>query len=175
MEQYFTTSSAFSVQVGKPSIHPVNVPIMTNRYYTLEKLASGWSPSAIPLPGRSHVIGLAGQAEVFELLKGFFNWQVGHCLRVIWRPVFLKDLSSNLWKAFSPKWVVACKELTNIHWKFSGRRRSPSLWDPIWSSWKPSLIALRVSPSVYEGVFGKLVCGTQVAAPITSLFCNAAL
>ena len=31
MEQFFlTTSSAFSVQVGKPSIHPVNVSIMTN-------------------------------------------------------------------------------------------------------------------------------------------------
>ena len=29
---FFTTSSAFSVQVGKPSIHPVNVSIMTNRY-----------------------------------------------------------------------------------------------------------------------------------------------
>ena len=28
----FTTSSAFSVQVGKPSIYPVNVSIMTNRY-----------------------------------------------------------------------------------------------------------------------------------------------
>ena len=29
---FFTTSSAFSVWVGKPSIHPVNVCIMTNRY-----------------------------------------------------------------------------------------------------------------------------------------------
>ena len=29
---YFTTTSAFSVQVGKPSIHPVNVSIMTSRY-----------------------------------------------------------------------------------------------------------------------------------------------
>ena len=28
----FTTSSTFSVQVGKSSIHPVNVSIMTNRY-----------------------------------------------------------------------------------------------------------------------------------------------
>ena len=42
MEQFFfTTSSAFSVHVGKTSIHPVNVSIMTNRYYILEKLASG--------------------------------------------------------------------------------------------------------------------------------------
>ena len=36
MEQIFffflTTSSDFSVRVGKPSIHPVNVSIMTNRY-----------------------------------------------------------------------------------------------------------------------------------------------
>ena len=29
---FFTTSSAFSVQVGEPSIHPVNVSIMINRY-----------------------------------------------------------------------------------------------------------------------------------------------
>ena len=28
----FTTSSAFSVWVGKASIHPVNVSIMTSRY-----------------------------------------------------------------------------------------------------------------------------------------------
>ena len=50
-----------------------------------------------------------------------------------------------------------------------------SFWNhPIWSSWKLSLLALRVSPSVYEGVSGKLVCGTKVATPIRSLFCNAA-
>ena len=29
---FFTTYSAFSLQVGKPSIHPVNVSIMTNKY-----------------------------------------------------------------------------------------------------------------------------------------------
>ena len=29
---FFTTSSAFSVRVGKPSAHPVNVSIMTNSY-----------------------------------------------------------------------------------------------------------------------------------------------
>ena len=28
----FTTSSAFSVGVGKTSIHPVNISIVTNRY-----------------------------------------------------------------------------------------------------------------------------------------------
>ena len=38
-----------------------------------------------------------------------------------------------------------------------------------------SLLALRISPSVYEGVFGKLVCGTKVATSVRSLFCNAAL
>ena len=38
-----------------------------------------------------------------------------------------------------------------------------------------SLLALRISPSVYEGVFGKLVCGTKVATPIRSWFCNVAL
>ena len=40
---------------------------------------------------------------------------------------------------------------------------------------KPSLLASRVSLSVYEGVSGKLVCGTMVATPIKSLVCNAAL
>ena len=30
---FFTTSSAFSNQVEKPSIHPVNVSIMTNMYF----------------------------------------------------------------------------------------------------------------------------------------------
>ena len=29
----FTTSLAFSVWVAKPSIHPVNVSIMTSRYF----------------------------------------------------------------------------------------------------------------------------------------------
>ena len=34
---FYITSSAFSVRVGKPSIHPVNVSVMTNRYlYPLE-------------------------------------------------------------------------------------------------------------------------------------------
>ena len=32
---FFTTSSAFSVHVGKPSIHPVNVSIITNRNWHL--------------------------------------------------------------------------------------------------------------------------------------------
>ena len=109
-----------------------------------------------------------------------FNWQVGQeettCLIVLWRPVPRKDLSSNLWKAFSPKWVEACKESTSFHWRFPGRKRSSSLWNnPIWSSWKPSLLALRVSASVYEGVSGKLDCGTKVGTPIRSWFCNAAL
>ena len=109
-----------------------------------------------------------------------FNKQVEQeettCLIVTWRSVSLRDLSSNLCRAFSPKWAVACKELTKFHWRFPGRKRSPSFWNhPIWSSWKPSLLALRVSPSVYEGVSGKLVYGNKVAIPIRSLFCNAAL
>ena len=111
---------------------------------------------------------------------GLFNWQVGQeettCLIVAWRPIPLKDLSSNLWRAFSPKWVAECKELINFHWRFPGRIRNPSFWNhPIWFSRKPSLLALRVLPSVEEGVSGKLVYGTKVAAPIMSLFCNAAL
>ena len=109
-----------------------------------------------------------------------FNKQVEQeettCLIVTWRSVSLRDLSSNLCRALTPKWVVACKELINFHWRFPGRKRSPSFWNhPIWSSWKPSLLALRVSPSVYEGVSGKLVYGNKVAIPIRSLFCNAAL
>ena len=110
---------------------------------------------------------------------GLFNWQVGQeeitCLIVVWKPVPLKDLYSNLWRAFSPTWEVAWEELTNVHWRFPGRQRSPSFWSHlIWSSWKPPLLALRVSPSVYEGVSGKLVCGTRVEIPIRSLFYNAA-
>ena len=62
-----------------------------------------------------------------------FNWQVGQeettCLVVIWRPVPLKYISSNLWRAFSPKWVEACKELTNFQWRFPGRKRSSSFWN----------------------------------------------
>ena len=110
---------------------------------------------------------------------GLFNWHVGQeettCLIVIWRPVPLKGLSSNLWRAFSPKWLVACKELTNFYWRFPGRKRSPFLCNyTIWS-WKPLLLTLRVSPSVYEGVSGKLVCGTKVSTPIRSWSYNAAL
>ena len=94
------------------------------------------------------------------------------CLIVIWRPVPLKDLSSHLWRAFSPKWVVACKELTNFLWRFPGIKRSPFFWNhPISSSWKPSSLALRVSSSVYEGVSGKLVCGTKVATPLVIIQC----
>ena len=111
---------------------------------------------------------------------GLFNCQVGQeettCLIVIWRPIPLKDLSSNLWRVFSPKWVVACKKLTKFHWKFPSRKRSPHLWNhPIWSSWKPSLLVLRVSHSLYAGVSGKSACGPKVATPIRSLFCNAPL
>ena len=63
----------------------------------------------------------------------FSNWQVGQeeisCLIVIWRPIPLKVLCSNLWRAFSPKWVVACNQLANFHWRFPGRKRSPSFWN----------------------------------------------
>ena len=142
---------------------------------------SGWNPSASPLLGPMvphH--WMDWKSWGLWAPCGLLNWQVGEekttCLIVVWRPSPLKDLSSNLWRAFSPKWAVTCKELTNFHWSFPGRKRSPSFWNhPIWSSWKPSLLALRVSPLVYEGLSGKLVCGTKVAAPIRSWFCNAAL
>ena len=110
---FFTTSSAFSVRVGKPSIHPVNVSVMSNRYLypwetgiwvksICQSCWTGWASWGLQAPW------------------GLFNWHVGQeettCLIVVWRPIPLKDLSSNLWRAFSPKWVVACKELTNFHW-----------------------------------------------------------
>ena len=60
---------------------------------------------------------------------GLFNWKVGQeettYLIVIWRPLPLKDLSSHLWKAFSPKCVVACKELTNFHWSSQAEKGVP--------------------------------------------------
>ena len=74
--------------------------------YTLEKLASGRSPSVSPLLGRPHVVGQAGPAGVFELLEGCLigKWDKRRPLAlVIWKPVPLKDLSSNLWRAFSLK------------------------------------------------------------------------
>ena len=104
--------------------------------YSLEKLAPGWSPYVSPLLGRYHIIGHAGPDPLSWGLQApweLFNCQVGQeettCLIVIWRPVPLKQLSSNLWRAFSPKWVVACKELTNFLWRFPGRKRSPTLWN----------------------------------------------
>ena len=90
-------------------------------------------------------------------------------------PVPLKDLSSNLWRPFSPKCVVACKDLTKFHWKFPVRKKSPFFGTTPYDLERPSLLALRVSISVYEGISGKLFCGTQVATPIRTLFCNAAL
>ena len=141
--------------------------------YTLEKLASG----EIRLPVLSWV-GPKWLDRLGQLLGSCLigKWDKRRPFIVVWRPVPLKDLSSNPWKAFSPKWVVACKELTNFHWRFPGRKRSPSFWNhPIWSSWKPLLLALTISPSVCEGISGKLVCGTKVATSIRSLFCNAAL
>ena len=131
--------------------------------YIFEK----WHLGEVHLPVLSWVSPMSlerlGQlGSFFELFEGF-SWQGGQeettCHIVVWRPVPLKDLSSNLWRPFSPKWVVACTELTNFHWRFPGRKRSPSFWNhPVWSSWKPSLLVLRVSPSIYEGVSGKLVC-----------------
>ena len=182
MQQFFfITSSAFSIHVGKSSIHPLNVSIMTNSgIYTLYDRHLG----DVHLPVLSWVgpMPLDGMASWgLRAPWWLFNWQVGQeeitYLIVIWRPVPLNDLSSNFWRAFSPKWVMACKGLTNFHWRFPGqKKRISSFWNyPIWSSWKSSLLALRVSPSDYEGVSGKLACGTKVETPIRSLFCNAAL
>ena len=97
--------------------------------FTLEKLTSGWSPSASPLlAGPTPLDGLGQLGSFFELFEGF-SWQGGQveatCLIVVWRSVLLKELSSNLWRAYSPKWVVAYKELTNFHWRFPGRKGVP--------------------------------------------------
>ena len=64
MEQFFfTTSSPFSVWMGKPSIHPVSVSIITNRHLNLEKLASAWNPSTSPFLDRSHSLDRLGQLK----------------------------------------------------------------------------------------------------------------
>ena len=120
------------IQVGKPQSilwmclsWPIGI-------YTLEKLTSGWSPSARPLLGRCHILGRTRPAGVFEFLGGCFligKWDKRRpttWLIVVWRPVPLKELSSHRWRAFSPKWVAACKELTNFHWRIPDRKRSPS-------------------------------------------------
>ena len=142
---FLITSSAFSSQVGKPSIHPVNVFIMTSRYlYSWE--TDIWVKSICQSsPGWVPHCWMGWASWNLQALWGLFNWQMGQeettCLIVIWRSVPLKDLSSNLWRALSPKWEVACKELTNFHWRFPGRKRSPAFWNhPIWSFWKPSKI-----------------------------------
>ena len=76
--------------------------------YTLEKLASGWSSSASPLLGRSHIIGRAGPDGVFRLLggcltgkwnkrrslalqlfEGLFFWRT--CLVIFGRPFLLNE------------------------------------------------------------------------------------
>ena len=176
---FLITSSAFSVQVGKSLIYPVNVYIMINRYLYPWEIGIWVKSTCQSSPGYVPRCWTGWASWGLWAPWGLFNLQVGQekttCLIVVWRPVPLKDLSSNLWRAFSPKWVAACKELSNFHWKFPGRIKSPSFWNhPVWSQ-KPSLLALRVSPSVYEGVSGKIVYGTQVTTPIRSLFCNATL
>ena len=180
MEQFFFLPPPQLSQSGWESLQSIlwmNL-LQLLAIHTPEKLASGWSPSASLLLVPHGWTGWA--SSVLRAPWALFNWQVGQeettCLIVVCRPVPMKDLSSNLWRAFSHKWVVACKELTNFHWRLPGRKRNPSFWNhPRWSSWKPSCLALRVSPSVFEGVSGKLVCGAKVATPIRSLFCNAAL
>ena len=150
---------------------------MTNRYlYPWETVI--WVKSIYqPWPGLAPLHWMGWASWGLQAPWRLFSWQVGQeettCLIVVWRPVPLKNLSSSLWRAFSPKWLVACKELNNFHWRFPGGKRSPSLWNhPIWSSWKPSL---RVSLSVYEGVSGTFVCETKVETPIRPLSCKAAL
>ena len=110
---FFTTSLAFSVPVGKSSTYPVNVSVMISKYlYPWEtgiwvKSISQSSLGCVPC----HWMGWARWG--LWAPWGLFNQQVEHekntCLIVVWRPVPLKDLSSDLWTAFSPKWVVPCR------------------------------------------------------------------
>ena len=101
---FFNTSS---VLVGKPSTHPVNVSVITNRYlYPWETDIYQSSPEQVP----PHWMGWASWG--LQAPWGLFNWRMGQeettCLIVVWWPVPLKDLSSHLWRAFTPKWVMAC-------------------------------------------------------------------
>ena len=143
--RFFTTSSDFSRLENLQSILGMYLSWLIN-IYTFEKLACGWCPSATSLLGRSHIVGWAGPHGVFELLGGCLidkQTRGDHLLYSCLETCSSEGPSSNLWRAISPKWVVAYKELISFHWRFLGRNH------PIWSSWKPSLLALRVSPSVY--------------------------
>ena len=129
---------------GKACNLSCNVSIMTNRYLYPWETGIWVKPICQSSPGYVPGRWTGWTSWGLQASWGLFNWQVGQeettCLIVVWRPVPLKDLSSNLWGAFSPKWVVACKELTNFHWRFPGRKRSLSFWNHlIWSSWKPLL------------------------------------
>ena len=78
---FFTTFPAFSEWESLQFIMWMYLSWLIG-IYTLEK--SGWSPSTSPLLGRSHVVGWAGPAGVFELL--------GSCLTGKWdkrRPLTL--------------------------------------------------------------------------------------
>ena len=82
---------------------------------------------------RQMLYHLSHQGSPIKLLGGCLIGKQGKkrptCLIVIWRPVPLKELFSNLWRAFFLKWVVACKELTSFHWWFQGKKRIPSFWN----------------------------------------------
>ena len=129
---FFTTSSAFSVWCESlQSILWVYLSWLIC-IYTLEKLASGWSPSASPLLDRSHVIGQAGPAGVFELLGG--------CLIGKWdkrRPLVLESFGGLiLWRTFlvifggpfplNEWWHV----VNQLALKVSRQRKEPLLVEP---------------------------------------------
>ena len=123
-------------------IHPVNVSLMTSR--GLYPWETGICVKSICQSSPGYVPHCWTGCASWALWAPWwlFNWKMGQeettCIIVIWRSVPLKELSSSLWRAFSPKWVVPCKELANFHWRFPGRKRSLSFWNhPIWSSWNP--------------------------------------
>ena len=110
---------------------------------------------------------------------GLFNWHVGQekttCLIVIWKPVPLRTFLVIFGGPFPlNEWWHVRSYPTSIGGSQAEKGVPPFGVTPC-DLLGPSLLALRVSPSVYEGVSGKLVHETKVETHIRSLFCKAAL
>ena len=123
--------------------------------FTFEKLATGWIHQPVLSwvgPMSLDGLGQLGSSSSLGVVLLASGTGGGHLPYSCLGTYSSEDLSSNLWRAFSPKWLVACKELTNFHWRFPGRKMSPSFWNhPIWSSWKPSLLEARVKEEQAPG------------------------
>ena len=102
---------------------------------------------------------------------GLFNWP----LIAVWRAVPMKDLSSNLWRAFSPKWVVT-RRVNQLPLEVPRQKKESLPLEP------PQMIFLKALTLSFKSLtfsawrsFCKLICGTKVTTPIRSLFYDAAL